>query len=186
MSVRVSTFEGSPETCSGAAYASAVYRARKFVRRNRTRAIVGSVVAASLLAAVVGTTTFAVRERRRARETERVADFQARMLKDIEVRRMGDDLRQDILREAEEGWVRQRTGEEKIRERSERLRLLLADSNFTNTAIKDLDRNIFARTLPAIEREFADQPLLKARLLQDFAHVARGLRLLERAKEAQT
>ncbi|MCC6678093.1 MAG: serine/threonine protein kinase [Phycisphaerales bacterium] len=169
-----------------AAPPGALYRAGKFLRRHRVQAVAGSLVAASLLAAVVGTTTFAVQARRRAQETERVADFQARMLSTIRVPGIGSRLREDLLHEAEEAWQRQRTTGAEIDQRRELLTALLADSNFTNTAIRDLDGNIFVPALAAIEQEFADQPLVKARLLQHLADACRSLSLLDRAGEAQT
>jgi eukaryotic-like serine/threonine-protein kinase len=169
-----------------AAPPSRTYQFRKFLRRHRTQALAGSLIAAALLAAVAGTTTFAIKERRRAAETARVARFQGRALSEIDVSVMGTRLHESILSAAEDGWRRQRVSESQIIESLGQLRTLLADANFTNTAIQSLDKDIFERTLAELDQEFADQPVLKAMLLQEFADTLRGLSLLDRATAIQS
>jgi non-specific serine/threonine protein kinase/serine/threonine-protein kinase len=170
---------------------SRLYRLRKFLRRRRFEAIAASLVIFSLLAGMIGTVTFAVREsrqrdlaERRADETTQIANFQAEMLSGLEVERMGLHLRQDLLDEAEQSW-RPGVDEEEIARRREELRSLLADANFTSTAIRSLDENVFDRALKTIDRKFENQPLLKAKLLQQLATTLREFTLLKSAMSPQ-
>jgi tetratricopeptide (TPR) repeat protein len=61
----------------------------------------------------------------------------------------------------------------------------LASVNFTSLALKLLDGNIFAQALVAVHEEFADQPLVKAQLLQTLAVTLRELGLTGRALSPQ-
>src|SRR5262249_15149286 len=129
-----------------AAPPSRMYRMEKYLRRHRGQAIAASLVVLSLIAAVAGAATVAGPEARRMRVTERVVDFQGQTLKDIKLPLVGNRLREDILREAEEGWGRRPDLlPEDIAKRREDLHRLLADSNFTKTAINELRQNIFAQ-----------------------------------------
>jgi non-specific serine/threonine protein kinase/serine/threonine-protein kinase len=168
------------------------YRLRKLLRRRRLEAIAASLVILSLLAGMIGTITFAVRESRqrdlaehRAEETTKIAGFQAEMLSGLDVERMGLHLRQDLLDEAERGWRTHADDEEEIARRREELRSLLVDANFTSTAKRSLNENVFVRSLKAIDREFADQPLVKAKLLQQLATTLREFTLLDSAMPPQ-
>jgi non-specific serine/threonine protein kinase/serine/threonine-protein kinase len=170
---------------------SRLYRLRKFLRRRRFEAIAASLVILSLLAGMIGTVTFAVREsrqrdlaERRADETTQIANFQAEMLSGLEVERMGLHLRQDLLDEAEQSW-RPGVDEEEIARRREELRSLLADANFTTTALHSLDETVFDRALKTIDRKFKDQPQVRAKLLQQLATTLREFTLLERAMPPQ-
>jgi tetratricopeptide (TPR) repeat protein len=165
---------------------SKLYRLRKFIRRRRGQVIAASLVAASLLVGIVGTTTFALRAQRRAQETRQVADFQARMLSDLDVQAMGLSLRQDVLDEAEQNWRSSNLEQPEIARRRAELEELLAGANFTNPAIRGLRRDIIDRALKTIDEQFTSQPLVKARLLQNLADTLRGLTLLEPATAPQT
>jgi serine/threonine protein kinase len=170
------------------------YRIRKFVRRRRREVIAGSLVAVSLLAGMIGTLTFALRESRQralaeknARETNQVADFQARMLTDLRVQRMGLNLREDLLEEAAKNWRRSGAGKEEIGVRRAELESLLEGANFTNPAIGSLERHILDWAVERVREKFSDpsQSLVKARLLQHLADTLRSLTRLDRAAPLQ-
>ncbi len=168
------------------------YLLRKFLRRHRAQTVAAGLIGASLLAAVIGTTTFAVREarqralaERRAEETNRVANFQAEMLASIDVPSMGLRQRDDLLAQAAEGWRGAGLSGNEVSQRSDELESLLADTNFTSTALLTLDRSIFEGALTAIDHQYADEPLLRARLLHTLAGTLRRLGLFERATAPQ-
>jgi serine/threonine protein kinase/tetratricopeptide (TPR) repeat protein len=177
-----------------AAPPSVAYRARKLIRRN-WRLVVGvGAVAAALVLGVVGTsiglvmanaaraqervqrqaaeasaqqaTAAGAEAKKRADELERVAAFQATQLKSIDTAMMGSRLREDILAEARSAAARPGPQDQQDRPQPDVLERQLADLNLTNVALRSLDRNIFQRTLAAIDSEFKDQPVVAARLLQ--------------------
>lgn len=171
---------------------SRAYRVRTFVRRHRTQVIAASLVGVSLLAAVAGTTTFAVREARQraaaerhAHETDQVADFQAQMLADIHLPGMGRRQRDELFAQTIEAWRQAGLGEDEVIRRRGELEALLADTNFTSLALRSLDQSVFEGAIAAIEKQFADQPLLRAHLLHTVAGTLRELGLSGRATAPQ-
>ncbi len=179
---------------------SARYRAGKFIRRNRARVTAGSAVAIVLVAGIAGTTwgmlsASAARDTEaeakaeaqgRADELEQVAEFQASQLGDIDVELMAVRMREDLLTEARAAMERAGLDEASAAERAGEMEELLAGANLTNVALKTLDRNIFARALTAIDEQFADQELVRARLLQTMAATLRSLGLQDEASAPQT
>jgi len=109
----------------------------------------------------------------RAKELEQVLSFQEAQWKEVDSKSMGVQLRRSLLESAKEA-------------RRTDLEAGLAGVNFTSLALGMLQENLFDRSLAAIGRGFADQPLVKARLLQTVAETLMGLGLLERASAAQT
>jgi len=108
----------------------------------------------------------------RSEELEQVAEFQAEQLSEIDPEQMGVRLRRALL-DAAPG------------ERREALTASLAGINFTDLALGTLEANLFGRTLEAIDSQFADQPLVRARLLQTVASTLVALGLLDAATAPQ-
>ncbi len=123
--------------------------------------------------------------RRRAAELEKVAEFQASQLSGIETELMGIRLRRSILEERRSAMERAERDAEEIEHALQDLDLAMSGVNFTSVALKSLETNIFNRALKAIEGQFADQPLVRARLLQTVADALRDLGLLDRGTPAQ-
>jgi len=174
--------------------ASTWYQVRKFSRRNR--AVVAGVAASFviLLAGLVGTSVFAVRaerarqleaqaqvevtqaltaERERAKELQEVVAFQEGQLAEIDAMAMGLSLREGLLTQM--GGAQ---GEEAA-ERS------LNGIDFTGLAMTMLQSNFFEPSRRAIDAQFADQPLVRASLLQSLAQTIDRLGLFEIACEVQ-
>ncbi len=174
------------------------YRARKFVRRNRVGVIAGSMVAAALLLAVIGTTggmLWAMSERDRAEAAEEeartradelqlVADFQSSQLEGVDVEAMGYGIMEDLVEEIEAALADLPADERASSMESFRSRL--RDANFTNLALTALDEHVIELALAAIDEDFADQPAIKAQLLQTVATTLVSLGLLDRALGPQT
>ncbi len=175
-----------------AAPPGAAYRLRKFARRNRGAVISGTIILASLLAGL-GTALWQARVATQARdeavrsrkETERVAEFQASLLEQIDVEAMGRRLRDDMLAELRSGMERRGASASEIGADRQEFERLLGELNLTNVALKGLDASVFYRARPAIDEKFRDQPLVRARLLQTLATTMRSLGILEGAAGPQ-
>ncbi len=152
---------------------SKVYVARRFVQRHPIATALTVLVLAQLIGSSIG---IALQARQaaiardeavaRAVELEKVASFQASQLSGIDTRQMGVQLRRDVLDAA--------NGEQR-----NQLETALGDVNFTDLASKTLGANIFSSALQAIERDFADQALIQAKLLQTLATTTRVLGMLD-------
>ena len=157
------------------------YRARRFAARNRVLVGSAAAVAAALLVATAVSLRFAVdagtaraetaaaldraldAERaavRRADELRRVAEFQSAQLAAIDPAVLGAALKHAVDEQRDtragdhDGWI-----------------------NYTSVARTGLDRAFLGPTRDAIDRSFADQPLVRARLLGTLADVAAELGL---------
>lgn len=187
--------------------ASRGYRLRKFARRNRTAVLAGTGITAALLIATDVSITFAFseaaardRERsalareieqrelasREAGQTRALADFQSQMLADVDPRAMGVKLQAELLTKARAAAKRDGRNTEEMDERARELGNLLAGIDFTGLALTALDEGVFQRALTAIEKQFADRPLVKAMLLQSLADTLLDVGLLDAAIEPQT
>jgi len=122
----------------------------------------------------------------RAGELEQVAAFQAGQLADIDPHAMGLSLRDGILEQRRAALDRRGAEPEAADAIMRQLEEALAEASLTNVALDALNENIFQRALIVIDRDFADQPLVKARLLQSIAETMRDLGLLEAAVGPQT
>ena len=169
-----------------------VFRTLKFVRRNKLAVALALVIVLALLAGTVISTTLyieAERERlraeRHARELELVATFQAEQLSGIDTALMGVTLRDGLFDQQRALLEEQGADETEILLGLDELEGILAGMNFSNVALGWLEDNVLADTVAGIERQFADQPLVRARLLQSVASTMRNLALYERAGRLQ-
>ncbi len=142
--------------------------------------------AAALPALAVEYTRSALdRERARIHELEQVTEFQAAQLSEIDPPTMGLKLREDLLDKFRARDERDGYDEEEIQSRLTELDKSLNGVDFTGLALETLETNIFERAIMAIDEQFADQPLVQARLLQSIATTAQDLGLLELAADPQ-
>jgi non-specific serine/threonine protein kinase/serine/threonine-protein kinase len=183
---------------------SAGYRARKFVRRNRAAVGAATVLTLALLLGLAGTAYGLVEANReraqavaaleraeaaeaaataRAEELEAVSAFQASQLADIDAPAMGERLRADLIAEALASAERAgRDGGAQV----ESLEAGLAGANLTNIALETLRETIFDRALAAIDEQFADQPVVRARLLYSSGNSLMRLGMLDAAEAPLT
>jgi serine/threonine protein kinase len=185
---------------------SQIYRMKKFVRRNRALVGASLAVLVALVAGIIGTTTFAVRasrerakanqlavaERaareladRRQKETEEVAEFQAGMLGLLDPATMAQGMLRSIRGEVRATMQRAAATDAQIQSNLERLDASLAGANLTNVAVASLDDNILKPADAALRQQFADQPLVRARILHTLANLYNGLGMFDRAIESQ-
>lgn len=161
--------------------ATSLYQLRQFTRRNR--ALVTSVITVVfvLAAATIVSVAFAFREAAARTQTRAVADFQAQMLADIDPQTMGVKLRDDMFRKVRGEQERLGRNVEEVDAHVAELQKHIAGIDITGLALNALNENVFQRALAAIDRQFGDQPLIKAQLLQTLASTLQGLGLLDAA-----
>jgi len=102
----------------------------------------------------------------RAAELELMTGFQTTMMQSIDVGRMGEHMRSDVIAEIRRSMERVELPEEEIAARMAQLEELIVFTNFTNPAVQSIERTILARAEEEIDRQFADRPLIRADLLQ--------------------
>ena len=122
---------------------------------------------------------------RMAEELQAVVDFQEAQLAGIDPNAMGLELRQGLIDQRREALDREAWSADQTETTLRQLKDQLAGVNLTDLARSALDEHILAPALAAIDQQFGEQPLVRARLLQAVAITARGLGLFERALPAQ-
>ncbi|MEO1535603.1 MAG: serine/threonine-protein kinase, partial [Planctomycetota bacterium] len=166
--------------------ASTWYQVRKFSQRNR--GLVTGVAASFviLLAGLIGTTVFAVQadaarrdatsaeqvaanalaaEQTRAEQLEAVAAFQEEQLSELDAQSIGVGIRNGLVAQLGSGDA-------------------VVSVDFTGLAMQTLDSSLFQPSLQVIETRFADQPVIRARLLQSLAKSADRVGLVTLSESA--
>jgi eukaryotic-like serine/threonine-protein kinase len=190
--------------------ASAMYRIRKFTKRNK--AIVGGIAATfiMLIAGLIGITAMYLRAeaartemveqrdlaqreahralaaevqaQQRADEVTRVAEFQASQLSGLDAEMMGVTLRRDMIERRRSAFEAAGHDLADIDRGIRQLEDALAGINFTSVAMAALEENLFQRALTAIEEQFAEQPVVRAGLLHTAATTMVGVGLHDQAE----
>lgn len=177
-----------------------LYRARKLIRRHRTAVLAAGVVGLSLMVGAVGMGVLAYKEsnararaeraegemRKRSEELERVARFQGAQLREFRPDAIAGLLRSELVNQTRESLEHAKATPERMEQELGTLRGLLARPNLTNIAVKLLDGSIIERSVKAVNEQFANQPLVKARLLQTLSDAMLNLGLVDRAADTQT
>ena len=185
-----------------AAPPGAVYRLRKFVRRNKGPVAAGVALGVSLLAGIVGTTwqariaylreqdairagqeAIAARdaERARAAELTLVSDFQGTMLTQLDPRIGGRRLTDDVIARYTKSLESSGISDgERVRELDE-FRVRWGKINATDVSAAHIDDTILKPAVQEIDRTFAKQPVVNAQLRQAVANVYASLGLYDQA-----
>jgi serine/threonine protein kinase/Tfp pilus assembly protein PilF len=183
------------------------YQWRKFTKRNKALVTgVAMVLAVSVIGTVVSV-NFAIAETkqrklaeqredeaniaraaeaRRAEELQLVVDFQTEQLGDVDPRSMGLTLRDGLRQKLETLAIQRNMPPDEMQAMLDTYDQLVAGADFTGLALQAMERHIFADTRIAIDRQFGDQPVLRASLLQTLADTMQGTGLIESATEPQT
>jgi tetratricopeptide (TPR) repeat protein len=168
---------------------SAMYQARKFTSRHR--ALVGGAAATllALVAGVIASTTFGLREAAQRRvaeqaqhDTQAMVDFQAGMLADVDAALMGHRLQVDLTQRVDAAQREAHLGPERAAAEREAFQAGLARINPTDAALHVIDENILSRAIATSAKQFADRPLLHAQLLASIGATYSKLGLLDRAE----
>lgn len=179
-----------------------MYLATRFVQRHRFAVCIAGAVSIALCLALAGAVWQAHRatlERDRAeaqteralqaeagstqlaRELQEVVEFQGEQLSSIDALLMGAGLREAIVDRHRVSLERNGLAGEALRRRDADAQDMLAQVNFTDLARDTLRENIFDNALDAIDRQFGEQPLVRARLMQSVAVTMRALGLIRQA-----
>jgi len=122
----------------------------------------------------------------RAADLERVARFQKNQLSAVDPQSMGAGFRSLLLARARTAAEQSGASPDEVNERMEALEKMIGGADFTGIAIDSLNDNYLQPALSAVEREFANQPLVKATLLQSIADSLRILGAFSAATAPQT
>lgn len=182
------------------------YLLSKQFQRHRTAAMAAAAVLLAILlggaSAMVGV-IWALQERDRAEEEtqraraarseavqrsgelERVAAFQASQLAGIQPSQFGAALRRGVTAQRRAALASSSHDEAALEASLAEWTSALAGLDFTNLGLEALAETVFTSAMTVIERDFADQPLIRAQLLQSLADTLRQLGLYERAGPPQ-
>lgn len=119
-----------------------------------------------------------------AEETKIVAEFQSRMLSELSVDEFGHAIMVALRNDLAENLKRLGKSEEEIASAQAKVSELLLPGNPTNVAQRVLEAAIFEPAVRAIEREYADQPLIAAALQTPLAGSLLNVGLLELSERA--
>ena len=155
---------------------SSIYQLSKFARRNRTLVIGAAATLVALIAGVIASTTFGLREatQRRAAEqaqkdTQAVAEFQESMLTEIDAQKMGRRLSDDLATRIGEARREAGATPAQVAGALAGFRASMDEINTTDAALRVIDENILERALQTARTRFAKQPVLQAQLLRSIA-----------------
>lgn len=155
------------------------YRMGKFMRRHALALGSASAVLLALVAGLAAATLGMIEAQRqhqiaetRSSELEQVAAFQQSMLEEIDPTLMGYGIVDTLRRQVSDGL--QRAGTVPNGNSSD-FEIYLAHVNASDLAREVVDEYILDRALVSIERDFVDQPLLKADLFLAVFQVYRAV-----------
>jgi eukaryotic-like serine/threonine-protein kinase len=168
---------------------STMYQLGKFAKRNRTLVAGVAATMVALVAGIVVSTTFGMREaaQRRAAEsakaeTQAVADFQANMLGDVDAWQMGRHLSDDLGSRLEAARQERKATPAEIAAALAGFRAYMNDISTTDAALQVIDTNILAHAIESANAKFARQPLVRAQLLASIGATYFKLGLYDRAE----
>ncbi|MCB9850205.1 MAG: serine/threonine protein kinase [Phycisphaerales bacterium] len=155
-----------------------VYQARKFAQRHRALVTSSALIVLILVAAILVTSrmAFVADRARQAAETreqelERITKFQQSQLSEMDIAAMGERIHATLIDKLAPDVLAKDEAEN-----------LLAEVNFPSVALSVVEESVLDRFRVSIDERFADQPLLRARLLQTLADTMNSLGLPDRAE----
>ena len=179
-----------------AAPPSAMYRARAFARRHRAGVVAALCVALAVLAGAVTSVVFAVRaayqrtvaERATGEAMERagelqamandlqaVVDFQAAMLGGFDTAELGRDVLDDLRAQIADVLADSRIDDDEVARQLGALDALLRHANGADLAHALIEGSILREARATLEREFAEQPLVRGMLLRTIGSTSLAL-----------
>jgi serine/threonine-protein kinase len=161
------------------------YRAQKFVRRNKFAVAASALMIVSLLTGVVAFAAQARIARQRAAELEQVSRFQAEMLGQVDPTQAGRLLSDDLKAKFERALIKAGVPEPERIARIEVFGREWRQVNVADAARDLIDRTVLKPAADAIDKQFADQPLVDASLRQVLANRYRDMGLYEAALALQ-
>lgn len=182
-----------------AAPVSTSYRIRKYVRRNRVL-VAGSAAVLAALVVGLGLATWQWRvasrardeaiaaqeaEKQRTEELKQVSEFQAKMLRGIDMTTAGLDLMKDLRERFAAALEKSGVPEAERRSRADAFRAELVRVNATDAAAAMITGTILAPAIKAVDAQFKEQPLVDAQLRQALASLYEAIGVYEAAYPLQ-
>ncbi len=131
----------------------------------------------------------AEQERERAEQArddlEIVVDFQSSMLSEIDAEQMGRGIFADLREGIREALEAKEAAADEIEATLASFDETVRGVNSTNLALKVVDEHVLSRAVQTIERDFADQPLVRAALRETLAETYIKIGLIEPAMPLQ-
>jgi len=159
---------------------SIAYKLSKYVRRYRTSLAATAVVIIALSAGISWALIERNQAQTRSQELEQLTRFQSEQLGSLDAYALGITLREGLASKLEGLAHRNGLDAEETAELLQGYETLVSGADFTGLALESLDTHIFKKTEEAIDEEYTDQPLLRARLLHTLGKVMFLTGLLER------
>jgi tetratricopeptide (TPR) repeat protein/predicted Ser/Thr protein kinase len=160
---------------------SLAYVATRFTRRHRVLVAAVIAVFTALVSGIVVAESSRAKTQAALDELEQVAAYQETQLSGIDPAMFGIRMRETLLTERRAGMELAGKDEDDIVAAVADLEQAFYGLNFTNASLTVLDENIFERSLESIDEQFADQPLVRARLLHALGKTMIDVGLLGRS-----
>jgi serine/threonine protein kinase/Tfp pilus assembly protein PilF len=164
---------------------STMYVLQRLAMKHRIPAIACVLVAITIVASTVTLAVLAKDLADKRDELQKVSDFQAQMLEQIDPTEAGGLLLDDVLARYAESLSEVGVTEP---ERTRRIDAFTAEFDLVNTAdvaTSFIDRTILAPAAAAVEEQFADQPVIDAALRQVLADRYESMALFDQALPLQ-
>ncbi len=166
------------------------YRLKKFCRKYKGPVLAASLIGVALLAGIIGTAVGLVQaesqrqvadaqrdraveaERQasaRANELEQVSDFQAKIFSQIDPYTTGRLLVEGMTKSLDAALIEAGLSESERAERVKSFEILCKNVNATDAAVELIDQTILNPAVAEIDKQFADQPVVAAKLLEVIA-----------------
>lgn len=164
---------------------STMYVLQRLAMKHRIPAIACVLVAITIVASTVTLAVLAKDLADKRDELQKVSDFQAQMLEQVDPTEAGGLLLDDILARYTESLAKEGVPEPERTERIDAFTAELALVNTADAASSFIDRTILAPAAAAVDEQFADQPVIDATLRQVLADRYESMALFDQALPLQ-
>lgn len=166
------------------------YRFRKLVQRNRGTSILVAGSVAVLLISTTAAITGYVRAERALKQAQiateeatQASEFQVNQIQSLDTKAMGDGLRKSLAQAVQSRVAQHDPAAVELSK--QQFENLVGGVNFTDLVTNQLDEYYFQPSLKLIDKDYGNNPLLQAALLQSSADSLHILGLYERAMYPQ-
>ncbi len=168
---------------------STVYQLSKFAKRNRTLVAGVAATLVALVAGIIATTTFGLREAAQRRDAEQakqdaqiLVEFQTNMLGAIDAEKMGRRLTADLGSRLARARREAGASENDVARSAASFHAQLAEVNMTDAALRVIDANVLEQSIAAATEQFGDRPRIHAQLLGSISDTYLRLGMFDKAE----
>jgi eukaryotic-like serine/threonine-protein kinase len=161
--------------------ATRLYRMRKFVRRHRVGVAAATLATLALLTSTGAAIYGYVRAEKALKRAELAADFQVKQMQSIDPAAMGTGMRSNLIEAVGKRGMDAGLDKAAAAESQRQLEAMIRGLNFTDLALEQLNGYTIEPALSALKRDYGDQPLLQAQLMETLAETHMRLGQHEKA-----